>query len=115
MSTFIVRLEHPDEAGWHQWVEPHIQWVREQVSAGVIIASGPSVGTDPREGWLIMRAGDEKELRARLSTDPFWVNGIVENLLIVQWNPIFGELDHVADSNDPNAEAALPRREDTPS
>ncbi|WP_210602835.1 YciI family protein [Brevibacterium oceani] len=98
MSIFIVRLEHPDEAGWQEWVGPHVEWVREHVAAGTIIASGPSVGTDIRQGWLVMRAVDEPELRQYLASDPFWQHGIVENLLIVEWDPIFGELDRLSSS-----------------
>lgn len=96
MSVFIVRLEHPDEEGWQRWVAPHVAWVRENVAQGVIIASGPSTGTDIRQGWLIMRAADEEALRGILATDPFWHHGIVENLLIVEWDPIFGQLDELS-------------------
>jgi hypothetical protein len=37
-----------------------------------------------------MRAKDEPALIAVVQTDPFWVNGIVENLQITQWDPLFG-------------------------
>ncbi|WP_435193585.1 YciI family protein [Streptomyces sp. NRRL F-5630] len=98
MSNFIVRLEHPDEAGWKTWVGPHVEWVRARIADGTIIASGPSVGTEIRQGWLIMSAETEQELRETLATDPFWENGIVENLLIVEWDPIFGRLDDISTS-----------------
>lgn len=98
MRVFIVRLEHPDEAGWKQWVGPHIDWVRTQVASGAIVASGPSVDTDVRQGWLIMNAVSEKALRALLATDPFWEHGIVENLLIVEWDPVFGSLSRFSTS-----------------
>ena len=98
MSIFIVRLEHPDEAGWKAWVGPHVEWVRAHVADGTIISSGPSVGTKVRQGWLIMSADSEQTLRETLTTDPFWEHGIVENLLIVEWDQIFGRLDEVSTS-----------------
>ncbi|MFO6453051.1 MULTISPECIES: YciI family protein [unclassified Aeromicrobium] len=99
MAVFIVRFEHPNETGWKEWVRPHVEWVQQHVESGDIIASGPSVNTAVRQGWLVMRAEDEAALRTIISTDPFWPNGIVENLLIVQWDPIFGQL--VAESSSP--------------
>ncbi|MBG6099053.1 YciI family protein [Nocardioides luteus] len=92
MSMFIVRFEHPNEEGWLQWVRPHVEWVQHHVAEGVIVASGPSVGTDVRQGWLVIQADDEASLRKLLMTDPFWGPGIIENMLIVEWDPIFGEL-----------------------
>ncbi len=92
MAVFIVKLEHPDEEGWRRWLKPHVDWLYEQVDAGVIVASGPSRGTTVRQGLLVMRADDEKALRSILATDPFWRNGIVEDLTIVEWDPIFGQL-----------------------
>jgi len=87
MTIYFVRFEHPDEAGWQRWVRPHVDWLNEQVSKGTIIAS---VGTTVRQGLLVMRAKDEPALIAVVQTDPFWVNGIVENLQITQWDPLFG-------------------------
>ncbi|MDO4918795.1 YciI family protein [Kocuria sp.] len=92
LHTFLVRLEHPDEAGWKTWVRPHAEWIFAQLAAGTIVASGPSVGTQVRQGWLLMRATSEVQLHEVLATDPFWEHGIVENLLVVEWDPIFGNL-----------------------
>lgn len=92
VAVFIVKLEHPDEEGWRRWLEPHLNWVKKLVDAGVIVASGPSLGTSVRQGLLVMQAVDEPALREVLKTDPFWPNGIIENLTVVQWDPIFGRL-----------------------
>jgi YCII-related domain len=52
---------------------------------------GTSAGTTVRrQGLLVIRAKDEPALIAVVQTDPFWVNGIVENLQITQWDPLFG-------------------------
>ncbi|GAA3728968.1 YciI family protein [Streptomyces tremellae] len=98
MAVFIVRLQHPDEEGWKRWVKPHVEWIEQQVASGVVVASGPSVGTSVRQGWLVMAANSQSELRSVLETDPFWRHGIVEGLLIVEWDPVFGRLDGFSSS-----------------
>jgi uncharacterized protein YciI len=90
MAIFFVRFEHPDEAGWQHWLRPHVEWVKEQVSKGTIITSGPSVGTAVRQGLLVMRAENEPALLEVVRTDPFWPNGIIRNLQVTQWDPFFG-------------------------
>lgn len=97
-AIYLVRFEHPDEAGWQAWVRPHVGWIREQVEQGVVIASGPSVGTPTRQGLLVMRAADRSDLEAIIRTDPFWVNGIIDNLQITQWDPLFGDLRNLSSS-----------------
>ncbi|MBB5158959.1 YciI family protein [Saccharopolyspora phatthalungensis] len=92
MAIFFVRFEHPDEDGWQRWLGPHVDWIREQVERRVVLASGPSLGTPVRQGLLVMRAQDETALRAILTTDPFWEHGIIENLQITGWDPVFGSL-----------------------
>jgi hypothetical protein len=37
-----------------------------------------------------MRAEDESALIDVVQTDPFWLNGIIHNLQITQWDPFFG-------------------------
>ncbi|MBM9464393.1 hypothetical protein JL108_13110 [Aeromicrobium sp. YIM 150415] len=98
MPLFLVRLVHPDEESWKRWVRQHVAWVQEHVAQGVIVASGPSVGTATRQGWLVMRAADESVLRELIATDPFWDAGVIEDLLIVQWDPIFGHLAELSSS-----------------
>lgn len=100
MAIFFVRFEHPDEAGWQTWVRPHVGWIRDQVDGGVVIASGPSIGTPTRQGLLVMQAPDEDALRAILRTDPFWSHGIIDNLQITRWDPFFGALRHLSSNPD---------------
>ena len=108
MPLFLVRLVHPDEATWKRWVRPHVEWVQEHVAQDVIVASGPSVGTAVRQGWLIMRAEGEPSLRELIATDPFWDAGVIEDLLIVQWDPIFGRLAELSSAPDGIDQGALP-------
>jgi uncharacterized protein len=108
VAVFIVRLEHPDEAGWQRWVRPHVAWVHDQVDRGSIVASGPSVGTGVRQGWLIMRAEDEPTVRSILETDPLWVHDVVAGLQITRWDPVFGALRRISSSPDDDGATVLP-------
>ena len=108
MQLFLVRLVHPDEETWKRWVRPHVEWVQEHVAQGAIVASGPSVGTAVRQGWLVIRADDESSLREFITTDPFWDAGVIEDLLIVQWDPIFGDLAELSSARGGIDLSALP-------
>ena len=91
-------LHHPDEAAWQQWVRPHVEWIKEQVDLGTVLASGPSVDTPFRQGLLVMQADDEAVLREVLRTDPFWPSGVIENPQITQWDPLFGAFQKLSSS-----------------
>lgn len=47
-----------------------------------------------------MQAPDEPGLREILGTDPFWVNGIIDNLLVLGWDPVFGRLATLSSAPD---------------
>lgn len=100
MAVFLVTFDHPDEAAWQQWVRPHVDWIRQQVDDGAVVASGPSVGTPVRQGLLVMRADDETALRKIIRTDPFWPNGVIENLRITEWDPFFGAFSELSSNPD---------------
>jgi uncharacterized protein len=96
MAVFIVRFEHPDEEGWQRWVRRHLDWIAAQVEAGTVVASGPSVDTPVRAGLLVMRAEDEAALRAVIATDPFAEHGIIADMQVTRWDPLFGALRHLS-------------------
>ena len=90
MPFFIVRFEHPDEAGWQQQLGAHIAWLRERVADGSVRASGPLVDAPDRAAMLVMSAANQIALEAIIATDPFAVHGLIENMTVTQWDPIFG-------------------------
>ena len=90
MSFFVVRFEHPDGDGWQRQLGAHIAWLRDRVAEGSVRASGPLVGAPDRAAMLVMAAPDAGALDAIIATDPFAVHGLIENMTVVQWDPIFG-------------------------
>lgn len=92
MSTFIVSYRHPDYQGWLQHLKPHMDWIMKQVESGCLIASGPVVGAEDRSAVLVFSAQDNESLREIIATDPYYIEGLVADLKITQWDPIFGTL-----------------------
>jgi uncharacterized protein len=90
MPMFLVTYAHPDDTGWQAHIMAHVAWLQEQVKAGSVIASGPMPGEADRAALLIMAAPNEAQLRALIETDPFAKAGLIANLTVRNWDPIFG-------------------------
>lgn len=90
MPLYVVHYSHPDEKGWQEQLMPHVGWLREQVAAGVLRASGPIANPDVKRAMLIIAAADEAAVRAVIATDPFAVHGLIADMSIAEWDPIFG-------------------------
>ena len=90
MAFYIVRFEHPDAQGWQQQLGAYLGWLRDRVADGTVRASGPLVGAPDRAATLIMAAPDRAALDAIIATDPFAIHGLIENMTVTQWDPIFG-------------------------
>ena len=92
MTTWVVTYTHPDEDGWTAHVGHHVDWLVEQVAAGTVRASGPFAETPVRSAMLIMEAPDRPALDAIIATDPFAIEGIIDEMAVTAWEPIFGAL-----------------------
>lgn len=69
--TYIRPVEEIDAC-----LADHIAWLEEGYAAGAFIASGRRV---PRNGGVILAKGDSlEEVQARLSQDPFQVQGLAK-------------------------------------
>lgn len=90
MPLFIVTYEHPDEEGWQQHLMPHITWLQERLQDGSLIASGPFSEAAEKSALLIMSTPDRAALESVIATDPFAVEGLIANMTIRAWDPIFG-------------------------
>ena len=75
---------------------PHVGWLQDRLKDGSLLASGPFSGA-PRKSallikcaLLIMTAPDREALDALIASDPFAVEGLIENMTVTVWDPIFG-------------------------
>lgn len=98
MPLYAVTYEHPDEAGWQQHLRPHILWLQERLKDGSLLASGPfsdstvksGVKSGVKSALLILSAADRAALDALIASDPFAAEGLIENMAVREWDPIFG-------------------------
>ncbi|WP_425230330.1 YciI family protein [Sphingomonas sp.] len=90
MAFYVVGFEHPDAQGWQAQLGAHLSWLRLRVADGSVRASGPCVGAADRAAKLIMVAPDRPALDRIVATDPFAVHGLIANMTVEEWDPIFG-------------------------
>jgi uncharacterized protein len=93
MTLFIVTYEHPEETGWQTYLMPHISWLQARIADGTLIASGPFSDIAMKSALLIMSAPDRATLETIIATDPFALQGLISNMTIRAWDPIFGALN----------------------
>lgn len=87
---FVITYAHHDEARWREFVMPHVEWLRERVAEGSLKASGPLVGEPGRRAMLIMAGPDRQAVLDMIETDPFKIEGLVDELTLTEWDPMFG-------------------------
>ena len=87
---FFVTMSHPDGPGWGEHVIEHVGYLNGLIEQGKLRASGPAVGTALRTGMLLFTVTDRAELDTLIAGDPFAREGLIEELTVMQWDPMFG-------------------------
>ena len=90
MTFFVVTMTHPDGPGWGEHVMPHVDYLNGLIAAGKLRASGPVIGGKLRAGMLLFTVTDRAELDALIAADPFAFQGLISELTVTEWNPMFG-------------------------
>ena len=90
MEFFLVTMTHPDGEGWGQHVGPHVAFLQRLIEAGQIKASGPVEGLGKRAGFINMTVNSREEAERLIAEDPFAVEGLIDELTVLPWNPMFG-------------------------
>lgn len=90
MAFFLVTMTHPDGDGWGRHVLPHVAFLQGLIDVGKIRASGPVAGLGKRAGFIIMTADSREEVERLIAQDPFAVEGLIDELTILAWDPMFG-------------------------
>ena len=93
MPFFLVTMTHPDGEGWALHVAAHVAFLMRLIDAGQIRVSGPVKGLGKRAGFIIMAAADLDEAHLLISQDPFAIEGLIDELTILEWTPMFGSLE----------------------
>ena len=97
MALYVVTFNHPDAEGWARHLMAHIRYLNALIEQGVLRASGPFVGDPDRTAMLIIEAADQKALLEIIGADPFAIEGLIHDMTVNEWDPIFGAFN--ADSS----------------
>lgn len=90
MPLFVVTYDHPDTDGWARHLIAHVGWLQDRLADGTLLASGPFTGSADHTALLIVAAADPADAHALVATDPFATAGLIANLAVREWDPIFG-------------------------
>jgi uncharacterized protein len=93
LPYFLATMTHPDGEGWGQHVSAHVAFLNRLIHAGHILVSGPVSGLGKRAGFIIMTVANISEARDLIAQDPFALEGLIDELTILEWTPMFGSLD----------------------
>ena len=88
----MVTMTHPDGEGWGRHVVPHVEFLQSLIKAGKIRASGPVTGLGKRAGFIIVTADSREEVDRLIARDPFAIEGLIDELTILAWDPMFGSV-----------------------
>lgn len=99
MHIYIVRMDHPDGTGWNAFVREHVIYLKRLIAQGKLLASGPLKNTPLRAGFLIFRADTIDEVHSMIDADPFAREGLIVQLDIQQWDPLFGQFGNYSSHN----------------
>ena len=92
LPLFIVTMTHPDGDGWVQHIAAHVAFLQRLIVAGKIRVSGPAMGLGKRAGFIIRTVADAEEAGSLIEQDPFAIEGLIDDLTILEWTPMFGSL-----------------------
>jgi uncharacterized protein YciI len=90
LAFFLVTMTHPGGDGWGQHVMAHVGFLQGLIEAGKIRASGPVTGLGKRAGFIVMTVENREEAERLIAQDPFAIEGLIDELTILAWDPMFG-------------------------
>ena len=96
MAIFTVMMAHPDGEGWNKHLKPHVDYLLKILQQGKLKASGPLKGTALRSGFLVISATDRAEVEKIIADDPFAIAGLIVELVITEWDPVFGAFHDIS-------------------
>ncbi|MBT2551062.1 hypothetical protein J7I85_22685 [Arthrobacter sp. ISL-65] len=99
METFAVTYAYSagSTAGRDEHRPRHVEFLQEQFDNGRLVKSGPFGPDEDPGALLIIEAASKADVEALMDQDPFYLNGLVEQRSIRQWNIVFGA-DAAADA-----------------
>ena len=90
MPFFVVTMSHPDGEAWGQHLPAHLDYLQALIHQGKLRASGRLKGKPLRSGFLLSTVGSQAEVEALIQEDPFAKEGLIAELTVHEWDPLFG-------------------------
>ncbi|MET3860126.1 uncharacterized protein YciI [Dietzia sp. 2505] len=92
MPLFAVSYRYePDQTEDREANKPaHREWLSARVDAGSIRSVGPY--TDGSGALLVVEAADSGAARALVAEDPHCLRGMVSEVIVREWKPVYGAL-----------------------
>jgi uncharacterized protein YciI len=84
-----------------------VDYLLKILKEGKLKASGPLKGTKLRSGFLIVAAADRDEVKAVVANDPFAIEGLIVELVITEWDPVFGAFYDISSKQLPGGMGAM--------
>lgn len=94
MNTYAVIYEYEPKllSLIDNWRPAHRTYLRELHKQGKLFTSGHLRDATTAGALLIMNTNSGKEARELLEQDPFFLHGLVTNIIVREWKPTIGEL-----------------------
>jgi len=92
-SLFAIRyrFDASGDTARQELLPTHVAWLQQEIDDGFIISSG--AWYDGTGALILARcAGNTADVRERMKHDPFFLNGLVAEVLVDEWVPSFGIL-----------------------
>ena len=104
MKFFIVTFVHRNLKDWRTHLDAHLVYLRTLVANDRLRASGPLKGTAETErgavhALLILQGESGEDIVRIIDEDPFTIHGLIEDLTITEWDPLFGDYESQSSGN----------------
>ena len=90
MAYFAVTYNYRDTDAINEVRPEHRRYTGSLADQGILIASGPYVGTDSAQALLLFTADDAASVEEFVANDPMKINDIIASYTVTEWNPVTG-------------------------
>ncbi|HLS40802.1 MAG TPA: YciI family protein [Ornithinicoccus sp.] len=90
MTVYAVQYAYADDPALDEHRPAHRAFLRALHEEGTLLASGPFADDGGPGALLLLRGDSEQGVRDLLREDPFQQQGLVEQVTVREWDPVFG-------------------------
>jgi uncharacterized protein len=87
VARFVLEIKFKDDEKRLQVRPAHRAFLAERLAERKLVTAGP--WADDSGALLVFEAGSEAELRELLTTDPYRIANVYDEVSLREWQPIF--------------------------